>query len=141
LDELRKPHDPLNETTISLLVVSTATKPSTSNKAVLFPQVSKISYRYAENLRKILHYSSACGLRKGAIGVAKCTVEFERHGAFGVGIAISSSRILFVESEGGKVLRSDSGRCKAEQAANPNHEKRERLHVGDWKKNQEKASV
>lgn len=71
------------------------------------------------NLRKVFHYSSACGLRKRAIGIenAGYAIEFERHGGFGDSIAVSRSSILFIEREGSKVLRADRSRCDAEQAA------------------------
>lgn len=124
MDELRKPQDPRNETTISLFVVSTATKPSTSRAIVLCHELAK-HHTDTPNLRKVLHYSSACGLREGAVGVTKCAIELKRHPAFGVGIAISRSGILLIESEGSKILCTDAGRCKAEQAAKSNHERRE----------------
>jgi hypothetical protein len=88
-----------------------------------------------ENLRKICHYSGTCGLRERAIGIAKCAIELERYYAFGVGITIRSSSVLFIESEGSKILWSNCSRCKAEHAAQGNQDLRERLHDGDRKKN------
>jgi hypothetical protein len=69
------------------------------------------------NLRKISHDCSIGGLRKRTIGITECAIEFDRHCASSVSIAISSSSILFIECEGSQVLRTNRSGCDAEQAA------------------------
>jgi hypothetical protein len=64
LRELRKPHDPLKDATISLFWVSTATKASTSSASVLDQMLAAARNFDTGNLRNVENDGSASRLRK-----------------------------------------------------------------------------